>query len=134
MEQNKNYQEPSFKNIAIIVANELENLYHKLYIPTESNRRIIQMLLDYHEKLSLIKKEIKKTEESSTVKQKVTVFCQHAQSSLFDICSCKCPNFHDKHCICSKQQQIPIEIQSFITDQRFHPGGNIITEKLLKNY
>ena len=117
-QENKNNKEPAFRDIAKTVANELQNMYNKLFIPTISDRRIIQMLIDYNDKLLLKRKEIKRAETSPTVAENIKKFLKHAQSNLFDICSCKCQSFEADKCSCPPHRRVPEEMHSFIIDQR----------------
>ena len=70
MQENNNYKEPAFKKIALIIANEVIDLYHQFNIPTLSIQRFIEKLIDYNGKLRLIKLDKKEMRQVKIPKLK----------------------------------------------------------------
>lgn len=103
-------KEPSFSQIAEIVAQKIEDIWQKSSIPTVSHTRTIQILKTYHGKCKIHLKSLKRLTEE----KKALFLCQ--SEVLFDICSCKCKIL--LHCKCSRESKVPKEEHEFLLDQR----------------
>ena len=74
------------------------------------------MITAYHEKFVVMKKVQKRANLYSSVDSKISEFLNLARTRLFDVCVCKCENFN--LCFCSSEKKIPVQVQSFLIDQR----------------
>lgn len=123
-------KEPSFLDIAKLVAQRVECVWRKSSLPAVSNTRVIQLINGYHIKCKNLKKSLKKI----SVYQKEN-FLRRSRV-LFDICSCKCKQI--ELCCCPRQYKVPKEEQEFLSDQRgarkMRIGGidRVLTNKLQK--
>lgn len=106
-------KEPNTSEITELVANKLEELWAKASLPVLSHKRITDMIKTYYKKYQTLKKPLKsrKTEAAS---KKVKYFQDHANSTLFDITSCKCADFS----LCKCKIKVPLKERAFLLDQR----------------
>ena len=93
-----------------------KKLYEELSIPSLSIQRTHQMLIYYHDKCVVMKKNQKRANLYASVNAGISQFIDIAQKNLFDICVCKCPNFD--LCSCLPENRVPVQIRNFLTDQR----------------
>ena len=108
-------REPSFASIADVVAARILALYAKASIPTVCARRVTLMLHSYHAKYSKWRNELRQLHRCPGLHKKRSEF-QKAALKLFDIASCKCPDFDS--CECTKEKKIPVLERAFLLDPR----------------
>ena len=71
------------------------------------------MIVDYKEKYKNIMQSMKRKKNHVRFKNKVEEFKNHADSTIFDISTCKC-----LMCSCEKDRKIPKRERTFLPDQR----------------
>lgn len=104
------HKEPTFLEIADIVAKKIEGIWIKASLPTVTHARVCQMLKSYHLKYKNLLKSHPK------IPQKNIDEFQRNSKALFDICSCKCKDLNS--CVCSKERKVPTNERIFLIDQR----------------
>lgn len=121
-------KEPSFADIANEVIKNIKTIWNKACLPVLSDRRIFQMLKDYHTKYRKVKKY-----PTSRPNSKSSSFLEEAKNKLFDICYCKCKDFGS----CSCHEKVPLKERDFLNDQRrlrqmMIGGVDLVTTKSIK--
>ncbi|CAH0555142.1 unnamed protein product [Brassicogethes aeneus] len=107
-------KDPSIFEIAQKLAERVEIIWRKSFIPTVSRNRIVKLIQDNHVKyLHLIRYPQQKRNKKYELK--VQSFREDAKK-LFDIAACKCMSH--ALCKCEKQRKVPILEHKFIQDQR----------------
>ena len=113
--QIKQRKNPSFKAIAAVVAQRLEILWKKAFIPQLSRTRMASMLQRYRRKINNLLKS--KSKNSDNYKRKVQLLRDSAHMNFFDISACKCLDF--KRCICKLKNRVPLlSVTSCVTKDR----------------
>lgn len=107
-------KQPESRKVANIVAQKVQEVWHRASLPTLSHRRIIEMTLQFNNKYQKLLKPVK-SRETTFLATKLEKFKKDAKR-LFDICSCKCAN--RLSCNCDKTRKIPDIEWPFIEDQR----------------
>ena len=108
-------KDPSAKEISVELAGEIEVIWSKASIPCITTTRIIQLILDYHQKYRNLLKQMKGRKNVTSYNERCKNFVE-AGKKLFDICSCK--YFNLKFCNCSKDRKVPSLEHYFLIDQR----------------
>lgn len=108
-------KEPTVAEIGEIVAQKLEDLWHKASIPIVSHTRILQMIRNYHDKYRNMLKSFKGKGSRESYQLKLKAFQADARK-LFDISACKCKEFN--FCSCPREKKVPVEERPFLLDQR----------------
>lgn len=124
----KSNKEPDFAEIANVVISDVKTIWIKACLPVLSDRRIFQMLKDYHAKFRKIKKY-----PTSRGNSKSILFAAEAKIKLFDICYCKCTDFN----CCNCAEKVPPKERDFLKDQRKDrkmviAGVDLVTTKALQ--
>ena len=109
-------KDPSVSDISNVMATKLKVLWTKSSIPSVSHERVKKMIVAYHQKYRALLKHMKGRKENVNFRKKVDEFRSKADSTLFDISTCKCSNFTD--CACDRMRRVPKEEQVFLEDQR----------------
>lgn len=109
-------KDPSVSDISNVIATKLKILWTKASIPSVSHERVKKMIVDYHRKYKALLKHRKERIGNDNFRKKVDEFRSKADSTLFDISTCKCSSFTD--CGCDRMKRVPKEEQLFLEDQR----------------
>ena len=96
-------------DISNAMATKLKALWTKSSIPSVSHERVKKMIVAYHQKYRALLKHMKGRKENVNFRKKVDEFRSKADSTLFDISTCKCSNFTD--CACDRMRRVPKEEQ-----------------------
>lgn len=112
-------KEPSSKDIISIIATELQTKWvTDGNLPTVSIQRIRKRIEDEHLNYRSKMKQFNKVEDGGNIEKLLVDISDYRDSneySLFDICSCKCPNLP----VCSGgHERIDPKEVSFLIDQR----------------
>lgn len=107
-------KQPESRKVANIVAQKIQEIWHRASLPTLSHRRIIEMILQFNNEYQKLLKPVK-SRKTTFLAAKLEKFKNNARR-LFDICSCKCKN--KLSCNCDKTRKIPDIEWPFIEDQR----------------
>jgi len=110
----KERKDPSFKQITVVVAQQLETLWKRASIPHLSRKRITSMMQQYRLKINNLLKS--KSKNSDNFKSKVQKMRDMAAKTLFDISACKCLDF--EQCTCTIKNKVPLAERDFLSDQR----------------
>lgn len=115
MKHQQNNKDPSHRDIAEKVTQEIELIWQTASLPIVSHERVLAMLKTYHEKYRNILKSYQKNKRSDNelYQGKLLLFKDNA-NQLFDICTCKCNN----ECSCKKSRKVPEKENVFLIDQR----------------
>src|SRR5215469_3905044 len=129
-------KELTFGEISKAVAMKLEQIWSKASIPVLSRRRIIAMLLDWHQRYKNILKPHKSSKNNASYQQRMKEFKERS-SIIFDIAACKCGLLANPYlCCCEKDRKVPAEERTFLLDQRsdrnmFMHSVDVTTSKIL---
>lgn len=107
-----NGKDPSFKDISSKVVDHIVNAWDKASIPTVSRRRIEALFKSFYDNYGKILKSFRKNQ---CTENKLDHFKSGA-NIIIDICSCKCRDFNNCHCVMDKK--VPAIEREFLTDQR----------------
>ena len=117
-QKKENKKEPTFNEIADVVAVKLEHIWKKASIPTVSRDRILKMLRTFHTKYMNLIKPYKERQNKISYQEKVRSFQTETKGTLFDIASCKCDLSSTMTlCSCDKLRKFPAEERLFSLEQ-----------------
>lgn len=104
-------------NIAEKVANDIENIWKSVSIPVVSHNRVLALLKGFYAEYVQIRKPYKqRIKTSAFYRERIKSFQEDNAFKLFDIATCKCPNF--ANCTCCKNNKVAVLYQAFLVDQR----------------
>lgn len=106
-------KEPNVSEIIKRMTTNLEELWVKASLPILSHKRITDMLKGYYKKYQDLKKPLK-NRKTTVIAEKIKRFQDHANSTLFDITSCKCVDFT----LCKCKVKVPLKKRVFLLEQR----------------
>lgn len=110
-------KEPATKDLSSIVASKVVEIWDYASISGEailSVRRIVAMILKYHDSVRDLQKSAKTGFQICA--QRIADFQESAKKTLFDIAFCKCSD--PVACNCEKQRKVPVLEVPFLLDQR----------------
>ena len=113
---NPTAKEPTFSEIAVVVADSIEKLWHRASIPIISRQKILEKLRLYHDSYRNLMRPYKSRQHDLKYKTKISEFIAESKAQLFDICTCKCLDIN--LCNCQRERKVPTLKRNFLIDQR----------------
>ena len=118
---------PSLKEIAVKVSEKIDGIYKKASIPCVSTKRMIQLIMKYHDGYRKCLKSNGSHGRTEKYKLNVLIFLEKS-NLVFDFSACDSVDFGS--CFCPKDKKVPKIEQSFLKDQR--TGRNLFISSVDK--
>lgn len=112
--------EPTILAILHLVAEDVMKIWVRASLPILTVARVRSKIQALHENYRNSLKKFSNLEQQGQCKaqlllDEMTKYRQESENRLFNICTCKCPDF--EKCSCSKERRVPKREIDFLSDQ-----------------